>query len=478
MKISKIFLTLFLMRSVVAFGQDFNETELNNTSLTANILTLPSTIVGKLQATNDVDYFKITVTQGGVLTLNGTTTNESRLDIQVFDQNMVQLARKISNGASQPVILPCIVKAGTYYIVVSNYNNTGYELGGYRIETFLDRTDACEYNGTFNTACLIPSTTTVSGKIWGLDGYTGRRNSYDNDVFKISVTRGGVLLLNLRQIGDGQRPTIRVFNEQQKQLVEKVSPTSVTSFAISANIPDAGTYYIEIEDYNNAQINTLYALDVNFDISETCEYNNNFTKACDYTLGQIYQGKICGFDGNTGAYDNTDSDFLVFNVTSAGTHNFRLNNIPTGSRMQIQIFNDVQQLKSSAVSPTNSTLFNHSYSLTTGRYYIALQDYNGNQFCNAFYKFQIGLATSTNDIRNELYFNLSPNPVNNQLKLSNTEGAFQTLKITNLTGQTLLKKEVFDKQTDIDVSMLAKGLYLLTIETTDGRRGVQKFVKN
>jgi hypothetical protein len=479
MNSSKFFIVIFLMASFVAFGQDFNEVEPNNTALTTGRPTLPSTLVGAFLTVNDVDYFRVTVTEGGVLTLNGTTTNDSRLEFAVLDENQVKLAGKISGGLSQPLILPCIVKAGTYFITISNYNNGAFASGGYRVQTSLDRTDACEYNGTFNTACLIPATTTVSGKIWGLDGYTGRRSTFDNDMFKISVTRGGVLRLNMRQIADGQRPTLRVFNDQQRELVGRVAPIGVTSFAMPANIPSAGTYYIEIEDYNNAQINSLYALDVEFDISDNCEYNNNFTKACDYTIGQLYQGKMCGIDGNLGAFDNTDSDFFVFNVATTGLYNFRLTNFPTGSRMTIGIYNDMQQALSSNTSGSTVNLFTHTYTIPrAGRYYVVLQEYNSAQYCDALYRFQIGLATPTSDISDAVNLSISPNPVSDRLNLNYTEGSLKHLKISNLIGQVVIEKTINGNQTDVSTQPLAKGLYLLTVITRDGQQATKSFVKD
>jgi hypothetical protein len=479
MNISNFFIGFFLLFPFVGFSQDFNEVEPNNTALTANIITLPKTLVGNFLTASDVDYYQVTVAEGGILTLNGTITNGSRLRFRVLDAGQVELADKVSGGASQPLIMPCVVKAGTYFILISEYNGVSFGTGGYRVQAFLDRTDACEYNGTFNTACTIPLNTTVSCKIWGLDGFTGRRSSFDNDMFKITPTRGGVLRLNLRQIGDGQRPRLRVFNSLQQELVDQTAPTGVTSFAIAANIPEGGTYYFELNDYNSAQIDNLYALDVAFEISDNCEYNNNFTKACDYTIGQLYQGKVCGFDGNSGAFGSTDTDFFGFNATSTGLHNFRLTNFPTGSRMRIRIFNELQQELSDVVSGSTVNQFNLAYTIPrTGRYYVVINEYNGAQYCDALYRFQIGLATPTSDFKDALNFFISPNPTTDRLNISYTERSIKTTTITDIAGCTLIQQTIQSQQTGMDVQSLAKGLYLITVETLDGRRSTQKFIKN
>ena len=60
-------------------------------------------------------------------------------------------------------------------------------------------------------------------------------------------------------------------------------------------------------------------------------------------------------------------------------------------------------------------------------------------------------------------FSVSPNPVNAILHIQTTEELAQ-VKIYNLNGQRVLQSA----QTDIDVSALPQGMYILRAETTDG----------
>jgi Secretion system C-terminal sorting domain len=98
---------------------------------------------------------------------------------------------------------------------------------------------------------------------------------------------------------------------------------------------------------------------------------------------------------------------------------------------------------------------------------------------DGFYLDDVNISGTVSTKDNQLAggLRLQPNPTTAHLTI-NTEESIQTAAITNLIGQIILKKTINDKQYDIDVSSLSKGLYLLSIETTDGRRGVQKFVKN
>ena len=69
-------------------------------------------------------------------------------------------------------------------------------------------------------------------------------------------------------------------------------------------------------------------------------------------------------------------------------------------------------------------------------------------------------------------FSVSPNPVNAILHIQTTEELAQ-VKIYNLNGQRVLQSA----QTDIDVSALPQGMYILRAETTDGNAHQTKFIK-
>ena len=69
-------------------------------------------------------------------------------------------------------------------------------------------------------------------------------------------------------------------------------------------------------------------------------------------------------------------------------------------------------------------------------------------------------------------FSILPNPVNAILHLQTAEELSQ-VKIYNLNGQCVLQSA----QTDIDVSALPQGMYILRTETTSGTPLQAKFIK-
>lgn len=87
---------------------------------------------------------------------------------------------------------------------------------------------------------------------------------------------------------------------------------------------------------------------------------------------------------------------------------------------------------------------------------------------------------STTAIQDVAYqdFSISPNPVTDHLNLNYTEGSLKTATITDIAGRTLIQQTIQTPKAAMDVHSLANGLYLIAVETTNGRKGVQKFVKN
>ena len=82
--------------------------------------------------------------------------------------------------------------------------------------------------------------------------------------------------------------------------------------------------------------------------------------------------------------------------------------------------------------------------------------------------------TSTGE-PNVLDFNLFPNPVHNQLKLEMTQSLETNIYLYNAQG-SLVKKQQFSGQTNIEMNELAAGIYWLHIETANGV-AIRKIVK-
>jgi hypothetical protein len=72
---------------------------------------------------------------------------------------------------------------------------------------------------------------------------------------------------------------------------------------------------------------------------------------------------------------------------------------------------------------------------------------------------------------------LYPNPVLNELNIRNTNGTvIQSLKITNITGETVYSATNAEGRNAIDVSNLSSGIYILSVQSNEGTQNF-KFQK-
>ena len=80
---------------------------------------------------------------------------------------------------------------------------------------------------------------------------------------------------------------------------------------------------------------------------------------------------------------------------------------------------------------------------------------------------------SDSDLNTPVTFSISPNPVNAILHLQ-TDEELSHVNIYNLNGQCVMQAD----QTDVDVSALPQGMYILRTETTSGTPMQAKFIKD
>ena len=84
-------------------------------------------------------------------------------------------------------------------------------------------------------------------------------------------------------------------------------------------------------------------------------------------------------------------------------------------------------------------------------------------------------STLSNNSFDKTQFSLYPNPITNELYIENEEIDIQQIKIYNLSGKQVLRVDYQNNQ-PIDVSNLAKGMYLVKIKTENGSV-TKKFIK-
>ena len=96
---------------------------------------------------------------------------------------------------------------------------------------------------------------------------------------------------------------------------------------------------------------------------------------------------------------------------------------------------------------------------------------------NDSYDTQLGTSFLPNTLDQEIL--LFPNPVENILTVSLKKGYVKKISVTTLDGKIIFSKGLIslESSTTLDISTFPKGIYLITIENSDGKIGVKKLIK-
>ena len=214
-----------------------------NTRSTATSVAVPSSTAGTLTA-GDVDYFTVTVSQPGTLTVNtsGSTDTYGTLE----DASGSTLAIDDDGGSGTNFRLSSVVSAGTYYAKVSGYS--GSTTGDYRLHvTFIPGGD--DHGNTRSTATSVAAPSSTAGTL----------TAGDVDYFTVTVSQPGTLTVNT----SGTTDTYGTLEDASGgTLATNDDGGSGTNFRLSSAV-SAGTYYVRVAGYNSATTGS-YTLTLQF----------------------------------------------------------------------------------------------------------------------------------------------------------------------------------------------------------------------
>ncbi len=365
---------LFLVSSLFLLFNRANaaETEPNNTPATANTLALNGSNSGAITA-SDVDWYKITTTADGALTLNLTETFGQFASLQLYDADgTTTLGNRIdaSNGINSTTIDG--LAAGVYYVKINAYYDGQTPV--YSVSNTLAvpaQANDVEPNGTAAQALTLGVNATRTGHI----GYYNNNQRDTLDWYKVTITADGLIKLNLTS-ANSNYVSGRLYDADgvtQLGYLEAANSTSTTSVDGLA----AGTYYVAINAYYNNQFVSYIITDSLFTPAQANDAEPNGTKALAKTLA------INGFaTGHIGYYYNHQRDTLDwYKITTTADGLIKLdltsanNNFVSGRLYDADGTTQLGYLEAS-----NSTTATSVDGLAAGTYYIAINAYFNNQF--------------------------------------------------------------------------------------------------
>ena len=131
-----------------------------------------------------------------------------------------------------------------------------------------------------------------------------------------------------------------------------------------------------------------------------------------------------------------------------------------------------QTISSSVISPSgkNSNSSTIKLNWTLGEPIVGIMTNNGAQISNGFHK-QLDLEVlSIEDIETKAFIKIYPNPTNDYVVISRIDNLEAVVTIYNELGQTFLTTLINSKETEINLSQLSTGIYILNIQTKNSQK--------
>ena len=346
-----------------------NETEPNNDRNSANTLALNSSDNGAINPAGDQDWWKLTTTGDGGLSITLTPPSGIYMWVYLYDNDGTTVLNSSYSNAAFTQNTDGLA-AGTYYIKIICYNGT--DIGSYTISNTL--TQPAQANDT------EPNGSRAQAKVFPLNGSkTGHINYYYNnqrdsaDWYKITTAGDGRLDITFAS-NNGQYIRCWLYdNDGITQLnYSEISGTVVQTTDGLA----AGTYYIKITSYYGGGFIPYTISNIFTAVAQANDTEPNNTKAQALTLGlnNSTTGHINYY------YNNTRDVADWYKVTTTADGRLRLRITPAnGQYIRCWLYDNDGTTQLNYAEPSTTADLNTD-GLAAGTYYILIQSYYGNGY--------------------------------------------------------------------------------------------------
>lgn len=301
------------------------ESEENGTIATADVLALGTAMKGSIGATTadgvkDVDYFKLTTTSIGIVTVElahnvVTGASSNYFNITVVDAAGNELTAFKSKGTDATASGSFSAAPGTYYVVIKSDTVHDATLG-YTVTAKLNTAALVEKedNGKVENATDMTVSASGANKL-----YYGTITEGDVDYFKVTFTSPVLASIGIyntfAEKGNYKATLIKVVDGATGGFEEKnIAAIELKNNEIQANSASigvsGGTYYLKIEGVNGSVGGyqaRVFGGGSNVNIEY--EYNNDYSLANLVNLDKIFTANL---------FDATDADCFKF---TAGANN-------------------------------------------------------------------------------------------------------------------------------------------------------------
>jgi hypothetical protein len=244
-------LTKLLCKFIVAFlvflsfanilHAQVTETEPNNTPAQANILPLNNIGKGAINPAGDVDWYKVTTTSDGQLSLS-INHNSAYISLYFYDNNGVTLLNHTDYiGSGGGAINTDGLAAGTYYIKV--YCTNAGDTSSYTVSNTLTTTGIAndtEPDSTDGLALTLPLNDSTTGHV----GYYYNNHRDSADWYKVTTNADGQLSLYISDVT--HYLSVYLYDNDGVTQLNHADYIGTQGTTINTDGLAAGTYYVKV----------------------------------------------------------------------------------------------------------------------------------------------------------------------------------------------------------------------------------------
>lgn len=336
---------------------------------------------------------------------------------------------------------------------------SGYAAAQFTTATASTCATAFEPNETQAAAALISSGVTNSAAI---------SSATDVDYYRLTTAAVSNVVFNL--VGpSGVDYDLYIYNSGGTQIGSATSATATET--ITLNGQAAGNFFIRVIGYSGANSATCYTIRATATpVSTTCAstYDNS-------TNGTVAGAAQIPLNTNVTGLINpsTDNDYYRFVITTGGTITLTLTTLPADYDLRLYSSNGTTQVGISQNGNTSSETIN--YTAAAGTYYARVYGYNNANNATNCYTLRVatGTATKAGDeaplYSSKKLLNVYPNPVQDKLNINLTgyEGV-SDIRLFDVNGRQVASQRTAQVNSQMDISKLAKGMYLVKVFTAGG----------
>ena len=197
---------------------------------------------GSIDDYNHTDWWTVTTDQNGILTVSIEADGEMRSDFRLYDTNGTRQLANQYIGSTTSGELSYPLQPGTYYIEIARRSGRS-EVYSYTLSTALEVAplDADpEWNNHPETAVHLDINGLTSGHI----GYATNWYTDTEDWYVLEIPGEGTLIAGLA-FSLNPRSDLEIYDGDLNRL-NQVYVNSLEAESISADVQEAGTYYVRI----------------------------------------------------------------------------------------------------------------------------------------------------------------------------------------------------------------------------------------